>query len=114
MFITSVGQSGRELANGVFSFLDKHGVHKNNIIMLQHGKSLLFGLQARMKEAHPLAFYIPCSAQTHNLIGSSAATCCKFQLHTLSIYKIFIIFFLHLPITGIFLTYIFIQTLWSS
>lgn len=34
------------------------------------------GLQAKIKELCPQAYYIPCSAHSLNLVGSSAAECC--------------------------------------
>jgi len=34
------------------------------------------GMQARLRDVHPVAFYIPCTAHSLNLVGVSAAECC--------------------------------------
>ncbi|KAL4126405.1 hypothetical protein QTP88_010627 [Uroleucon formosanum] len=51
------------------------------------------GLQARIKQHNPLAFYVPCSAHSLNLVGVTAADCClqatKFFMF---VQKIFVFF----------------------
>lgn len=81
-FLGNCGHKSKELAEVVFKFLNDHGLDIQNC----RGQSFdnasnmsgtYSGLQARLKEVNPLIFYVPCSAHSLNLVGSSAAECCK-------------------------------------
>lgn len=81
-FLENCGHKGEQLADAVFKFLNDHGLDIQNC----RGQSFdnasnmsgaYSGLQARLKQVNPLIFYVPCSAHSLNLVGSSAAECCK-------------------------------------
>ena len=63
-------------------FSERAGEPAGRIVFLVQKVSVLnvscrhTGMQARLKDAHPLAVYIPCSAHSLNLVGVSAVDCC--------------------------------------
>uniref|UniRef100_A0A2S2PK51 Zinc finger MYM-type protein 6 n=1 Tax=Schizaphis graminum TaxID=13262 RepID=A0A2S2PK51_SCHGA len=81
-FFENVGHKSQNMADAVFSILKKYNLD----ILYLRGQSydnaknisgVYSGLQARICEVAPLAYFIPCSAHSLNLIGSYAASCCK-------------------------------------
>lgn len=81
-FFKNQGHTGKELVDSVFEFFKGHGLDIQNcrgqsFDNASNMSGIYSGLQARLKEANPLIFYVPCSAHSLNLVGSSAAECCN-------------------------------------
>lgn len=84
-FHRNSGHTGKELADALITFLSTHGIEINNCRGQTYDNAanmsgIYSGLQAKIKEENPLAFFIPCSAHSLNLVGSSAANCCKLAI----------------------------------
>lgn len=80
-FVTNPGHGGQDLADAVIHFLERHGLDIGNCRGQSYDNApnmsgIYSGLQARIRAVSPYAYYIPCSAHTLNLVGSSAARCC--------------------------------------
>lgn len=81
-FIPNTGHTGEKLTNALLAVLKKYDIPLD----LCRGQSydnasnmsgIYNGVQAKIMELNPLAFFIPCSAHSLNLVGSSAASCCR-------------------------------------
>lgn len=79
-FVPNPGHGGQDLSNAVINCLERHGLDIGNCRGQSYDNApnmsgIYSGLQARIRALSPYAFYIPCSAHTLNLVGSSAARC---------------------------------------
>ncbi|KAM4770907.1 zinc finger MYM-type protein 1-like [Rhinophrynus dorsalis] len=80
-FIPNVGHKSQELADIVFSTLEKYGLDLKDCRGQSYDNAsnmsgAYSGLQARVKNKNPLAQYVPCAAHSLNLVASVAAECC--------------------------------------
>ncbi|XP_031327474.1 zinc finger MYM-type protein 1-like [Photinus pyralis] len=81
-FLPNVGHKSEDLENAIMSKLEKHNLE------LKHCRGQSYdnasnmsgcysGLQARILNHNPLAYYLPCAAHSLNLVGVCAAECTR-------------------------------------
>lgn len=81
-FIPKVGHKSLEIAETVIMTIDNLKLNISDCRgqsydTAKNMSGCYNGLQARIKNINPLAFYIPCAAHSLNLVGSHAVECCN-------------------------------------
>ncbi|KAL4098683.1 hypothetical protein QTP88_023234 [Uroleucon formosanum] len=81
-FIPKVGHKSLEIAETVITTIDNLKLNISDCRgqsydTAKNMSGCYNGLQARIKNINPLAFYIPCAAHSLNLVGSHAVECCN-------------------------------------
>lgn len=81
-FVPNPGHKSEELANTVFSLLEKYSISIGNCRGQSYDNAYNMsgcysGLQARITAVNPLATFAPCTAHSLNLVGKCAVECCK-------------------------------------
>ncbi|KAL4085416.1 hypothetical protein QTP88_027275 [Uroleucon formosanum] len=81
-FIPNTGHKAQDMIDALIKTFDKHDIDINNCRGQSYDNAsnmsgVYNGLQAKIKQLNSLAYYVPCSAHSLNLVGECAAVCCK-------------------------------------
>ena len=79
-FLPMIGHTGQVIAEMILSFLEEHGIDKNNSRGQSYGNASnmvgkYIGVQTIIRQQSPYATFIPCAAHSLNLVGKSSAEC---------------------------------------
>ncbi|GBP43487.1 Zinc finger HIT domain-containing protein 1 [Eumeta japonica] len=98
-FLPSVGHKAEEMFSVIISELETLGIniedcHGQSYDNAANMSSMYNGLQAKIRNQAPFAFYVPCSAHSLNLVATAdAVSCteaCRFFIMLQEIYVIFL------------------------
>jgi len=97
-FIPKVGHKSLEIAETVIMTIDNLKLNISDCRgqsydTAKNMSGCYNGLQARIKNINPLAFYIPCAAHSLDLVGSYAVECCNEAAKFFGLMKNIYVFF---------------------
>ncbi|XP_045464284.1 zinc finger MYM-type protein 1-like [Harmonia axyridis] len=97
-FIPNPGHKAEDLYNAVIKMMEEHNFNFANCRGQSYDNAanmsgIYNGLQAKIKEISPLAYWIPCAAHSLNLVGEHAAGSCKASRDFFSLLQDIYVFF---------------------
>ena len=102
-----IGHTGQVIAEMILSFLEEHGIDKNNYRGQSYDNASnmvgkYIGVQTIIRQHSPYATFIPCAAHSLNLVGKSSAECIPVVVRFFDIRQKLYIFLSALHIDGDF------------